>query len=387
MPLRPVSVSQLNEYISRVVGTDPILSNVTVRGEVTNVNYNRSGHVYFTLMDPEGNAKIRCFLPRDAAAVLRFQISDGMKLVVRGYVNLYKPYGTISITIRSLEAEGEGDLKIAFEKLKQKLAAEGLFDADRKKPIPFFPRKVGVITSGTGAAVRDIMKNLRMRNQCADIIIFPTAVQGERAAPQISAAIRAANEKFPDIDVLIVGRGGGSAEELWAFNEESVARAIAASEIPVISAVGHEIDFTIADMVSDLRAETPTKGAVLAVPDIEELEEEMERLVRRCRVSAVNTVRFTGMEAENRTRNIQNAFLRRLSQARSDLDMRVSSIRSKDPRNALEGGCAILTDEEGTRIRSAGALTTGMTVKILMRDGSAEAEITGVNEQKQGDAK
>ena len=265
MAVKPVKVSQLNGYIKRVLQSDPLLGNVSVIGEISNLKYHGSGHVYFTLKDEA--SKISCFLPYEYRKDLRYELSDGMEIIATGYIYLYERGGTYSLNVREIAVEGVGNLMAAFERLKDKLSKEGLFDENYKKPIPFFPRKIAVITSETGAAVRDIIKIIRSRNNIVDVLVYPCLVQGPGAAAEIADAIEAVNRLFPETDTIIVGRGGGSLEELWAFNEEIVARSIFASRIPVISAVGHETDFTIADFVADKRAETPTAAAQMAAPD------------------------------------------------------------------------------------------------------------------------
>ena len=278
MAAKPVKVSQLNAYIKRILQSSPVLSNVTVIGEVSNLKFHSSGHVYFSLKDEKG--KISCFLPADIAVSMDKSIEEGTEAVVTGYIYLYERGGSYSINVKTIEKSGTGNLAAEFEKLKKKLEAEGLFDRSAKKPLNPFPRRVAVVTSDTGAAVHDIIKIIRSRNRYVDILVCPVLVQGPSAASDISSMITELNEKCPDTDVIITGRGGGSMEELWAFNEESVARAIAASDIPVISAVGHETDFTIADFAADVRAETPTAAAVLAVPDINELVMYTEELMQ-----------------------------------------------------------------------------------------------------------
>ena len=259
MAIKPVKVSQLNGYIKRILQTDPLLGNVSVIGEISNLKFHGSGHVYFSMKD-EGS-RLNCFLPADRAQNLRYELSEGMEITASGYIYLYERGGSYSLNIRDIEVAGLGNLSIAFEKLKAKLEAEGLFDKEHKKEIPFFPEKIAVVTSETGAAVRDILKIIKSRNNYVDVLIYPVLVQGPSAAGEIAHAIADINEKWPDIDTIITGRGGGAMEELWAFNEEIVARSIYASKIPVISAVGHETDFTIADFVADRRAETPTAAA------------------------------------------------------------------------------------------------------------------------------
>ncbi|MDD4122248.1 MAG: exodeoxyribonuclease VII large subunit, partial [Eubacteriales bacterium] len=274
MAIKPVRVSQLNSYIKRVLQSDPLLGNVSVVGEISNLKYHGSGHIYFTLKDE--TSKISCFLPADAIKNIRYELSDGMEIIAVGYIYLYERGGSYSLNVRDITIEGFGNLSAAFDKLKEKLAKEGLFDEKYKKPITLFPRKVAVITSETGAAVRDIVKIIKNRNNIVDVLIYPCLVQGPGAAAEISDAINSVNQLFPEVDTIIVGRGGGSMEELWAFNEEIVARSIFVSKIPVISAVGHETDFTISDFVADKRAETPTAAAQIAVPDIKALKEYIE---------------------------------------------------------------------------------------------------------------
>ena len=274
MALKPITVTQLNHYISRVLTTDPLLGNLTVTGEISNLKYHSSGHLYFSISDE--NSKINCFFPAQYARGLHYELGDGLAVIIHGYLNVYKKGGTYTLFVRSIEIAGEGNLAMAFQMLKEKLDAEGLFDPAHKKPIPRFPRRIGIVTSNTGAAVRDIIKIIESRTSLTDMIVFPVLVQGSEAAADIAATIDMINRDFDNIDTLIVGRGGGSMEDLWAFNEEIVARAIYRSRIPVISAVGHEIDFTIADFVADRRAETPTAAAEMAVPDIRELMQRAE---------------------------------------------------------------------------------------------------------------
>ena len=260
MALKPISVSQLNGYIKRILQTDPILGNVSVIGEISNLKFHGSGHIYFSLKD--ANSKINCFLPMDQRKYLRFELSEGMEITASGYLYLYERGGSYSLNIRDINVEGRGNLDLAFEQLKNRLEQEGLFDERYKKKLPLFPEKIAVVTSETGAAVRDIIKTIKSRNCMTDIIVFPCLVQGKQAGADIAKTIAKVNDLYPEIDVMIVGRGGGSKEELWAFNEEVVARSIFLSEIPVISAVGHETDFSISDWVADVRAATPTAATV-----------------------------------------------------------------------------------------------------------------------------
>jgi exodeoxyribonuclease VII large subunit len=270
-----VTVGALTKYIKRKFEVDPHLRDLWIKGEISNFKYHSRGHMYFTLKDEQ--ARIQAVMFAGYNQYLTFRPEDGMKVLVRGEISVYEPSGNYQIYVKEMQPEGIGNLYLAYEQLKKRLEAEGLFSPEHKKPIPAFPRYIGVVTSPTGAAIRDIITTIRRRYPIATVILFPTLVQGEQAAESIVRSIEKANE-LGYIDVLIVGRGGGSIEELWAFNEEIVARAIFASQVPIISAVGHETDFTIADFVADLRAPTPTGAAELAVPHITEL---MERISQR----------------------------------------------------------------------------------------------------------
>jgi exodeoxyribonuclease VII large subunit len=272
---RYLSVTALTKYIKRKFDADPHLRDIHVRGEISNFKQHSSGHMYFTLKDEK--ARILAVMFSSQARFMKFSPENGMKVIVKGEITLYEPSGQYQIYIKEMQPDGIGELFLAYEQLKSRLEKEGLFAIEKKKAIPPYPRTVGVITSPTGAAIRDIITTIKRRYPIVKILVFPALVQGENAAPSVSKAIEKANT-LKEIDVLIVGRGGGSIEELWGFNEEMVARAIFASTIPVISAVGHETDFTIADFVADLRAPTPTGAAEMAVPHIEEL---MERVLQR----------------------------------------------------------------------------------------------------------
>jgi exodeoxyribonuclease VII large subunit len=270
-----LTVHALTKYIKRKFDVDPHLQDIFVKGEISNFKQHSSGHMYFTLKDEK--ARILAVMFASHSRTMKFLPENGMKVILRGEISVYEPSGQYQIYAKEMRPDGIGDLYLAYEQLKQRLELEGLFAMEYKKAIPLFPKTVGVITSPTGAAIRDIITTIKRRFPIAKVLVFPALVQGEQAAPSIVHAIEKANN-MNDIDVLIVGRGGGSIEELWAFNEEIVAKAIFSSEIPIISAVGHETDFTIADFVADLRAPTPTGAAELAVPHIDEL---MERVLQR----------------------------------------------------------------------------------------------------------
>jgi len=263
------SVSQLTKYIKEIFDYDDVLNDVIVKGEISNFKLHSSGHMYFTLKD--NDAKIRCVLFKGYSSKLKFIPEDGMSVIAYGCVTVYERDGQYQLYCRKLEPEGYGSLYLAFEKLKEKLDKEGLFSEERKKKLPIFPRKIGVVTSSTGAVIRDIINVSTRRFSGVKIILYPAKVQGEGAAETIVEGIKYFNSR-DDIDVIIIGRGGGSIEELWAFNEEIVARAIYDSKIPIISAVGHETDYTISDFVADVRASTPSHAAEMAVPRFDELK-------------------------------------------------------------------------------------------------------------------
>lgn len=271
-PSSYLTVKALNKYIKRKFDADPHLRDVYVKGELSNVKIHTTGHIYFTLKDD--SARINALMFRSQASQLKFRPEDGMQVFIRGDVNVYEAHGSYQLYVQSMEPDGIGSLFIAFNQLKEKLHKEGLFNPNFKQPIPKFPNRVGVLTATTGAAIRDICTTIKRRFPLAEIVIYPTLVQGKGAAENIAENIRLANV-HQYADVLIVGRGGGSIEDLWAFNEEIVARAIFESRIPIISAVGHETDTTIADFVADLRAPTPTAAAELAVPNRQELFERI----------------------------------------------------------------------------------------------------------------
>jgi len=369
MALRPVSVTQLNEYISRVLQTDPLLGNISVTGEISNLKYHSTGHVYFSLID-EGS-KINCFLPSSYAQKMPWQLGDGMEIVVRGYINVFKKGGTYTLFIRSIEISGEGNLAQAFQILKEKLDKEGLFDPAHKKSIPVYPQKVGIITSETGAAVRDILKIIESRTRLVDVVIFPVLVQGDAAAADIAGMIDYVNQHFDDIDTLIVGRGGGSMEDLWAFNEEIVARSIYRSRIPIISAVGHEIDFTIADFTADRRAETPTAAAEMAVPDSAKLKEKIDGYRDSLMLTLENRVKYQKLLTRQYREELDVLLRRRLEQEKYKLDQCRLILEENRPEKILDKGYTIAETAEGQVVTSISQLTEGMQLRLRLRDGTA----------------
>lgn len=272
----PITVTQLNEYIKSLIDRNLFLSNVCVKGEISNFTNHRTGHFYFSIKDE--NSLIRAVMFRGSASRVKFSPENGMKIIARGSISLFVRDGQYQIYVTEMEPDGIGALYLAFEQLKKKLEFEGLFDVRHKKPLPKIPLRVGVITSPTGAAVRDIINVLGRRFPMANVILYPSLVQGEDAPPQLISGVEYFN-KTNSVDVIILGRGGGSIEDLWAFNNEALARAVYASDIPIISAVGHETDFTICDFVADTRAPTPSAAAELAVPDTTELMRKINNIV------------------------------------------------------------------------------------------------------------
>ena len=369
MALKPVTVSQLNEYISRVLMTDPLLGNVTVTGEISNLKYHSSGHVYFSINDE--NSKINCFFPASYVRNLSYELGDGLEVVINGYINVYKKGGTYTLFVRTVTVAGEGNLAMAFQLLKDRLSKEGLFDPAHKKPIPEFPHKIGIVTSRTGAAVQDILKIITSRNNLVDIIIFPVQVQGEGAAQDIADTLDmiSQNDEFSDIDTLIVGLGGGSTEDLWAFNEEVLARAIYRCTIPVISAVGHEIDFSISDFVADRRAETPTTAAEMAVPDLREIRLSLEKH-KTDLLSRLNAkVKTDSLMIENCMLEIRNTMERRLAEYSHKLETMKLFLEENNPSSVLKKGYGILEDMSGNVVSSVNHIKEGERYVLALKDG------------------
>lgn len=395
-----LTVTQLNTYVRSVLDSDRNLNNVFVCGEISNfTNHYRTGHYYMTLKD--SGASIRAVMFRTANMRLRFMPENGMSVVARGRVSVYERDGQYQLYIDDMQPDGIGALSIAFEQLKSKLAAEGLFDETRKKPVPKIPLRVGVITSPTGAAVRDIITVLGRRFPMAEVILCPVQVQGASAAPQIAAAVKRFNrEKLSD--VLIVGRGGGSLEELWAFNEETVARAVSGSEIPVISAVGHETDFTICDFAADLRAPTPSAAAELAVPDAAEQRAYLSGLLLRCRRVLENEIAskraylkrlemspdLTSRKAmldgyrlllDRYSTTMEASLLAMISGGRSNLKFFAGKLDTLSPLKVLGRGYAIAS-KDGRSVSSVRSLSAGDGLSVRLSDGILECAVTSVKE-------
>ena len=393
-----LSVSELNEYARRLLAGDPLLRSLEVNGEISGYKHHYSGHRYFSLKD-EG-ARVQCVMFRQNALGLDFEPADGMRVTVRASASIYPRDGSFQLYVTGMRQAGRGDLYARFEKLKQKLLAEGLFDPARKREIPQMPRVIGVVTSQTGAAIRDIIHVARRRNPNVGIVVSPCAVQGEGAAEDIVRAIGRLN-RANACDVMLVGRGGGSIEDLWAFNEEIVARAIADSRIPVISCVGHEVDFTIADFVADLRAPTPSAAAELAVPELAQLKSALGSVVTRLAgaLSAGQRIRRLGLERlcaasvlampqramiEPRRAQVgamedklKAAMPARIERWRHRLSALEASLRALDPEAVLERGYAIVR-QGGRVVAGIGTVDAASPIRVDLADGAIEANITAV---------
>ena len=407
----PVSVRELNAYIKSLIDSDGYLGSVAVRGELSNYKVYPSGHHYFTLKDAESS--VRCVMFRSAASKLRFRPESGMGVIVYGRVSVYPRDGAYQLYCEAILPEGSGALQLAYEQLREKLAKEGLFDREHKKPIPRYPERIAVVTSSAGAAVHDIIRVLRRRWPLAKVILLPVRVQGEEAPPEIAAAIRWASE-HRIADTLITGRGGGSIEDLWAFNDERVARAIYDCEIPVISAVGHEPDVTIADFVADLRAATPSNAAELAAPDVNELlqaidsarsrldravlkkvsagRESLDALAsrrvlvsatgfieqRRLRLDALKTRLEGTLGFVDRLKSRLEAASARLNgaadaslAARKNEYVRLAAkLDALSPLKVLSRGYAIALDAEGRAVKDARGVAVGERLTVKLNSGA-----------------
>lgn len=289
MKIKTLTVTELNSYIKRTLDNDFILNNLYIKGEISNLKYHSSGHIYFSLKD--SISKINCVMFRSNSIDLDFKLQEGMEVIASARCSIYPETGSLQLYISSLQKEGIGELHIKFEKLKKKLQEEGYFDEDHKKAIPKMPRRIGVVTSETGAVIRDIINVSRRRNSYVDIVLYPAVVQGEKAYKTVIEGIKFFNAQ-KSVDVIIIGRGGGSIEELWNFNEEELAKEIFNSKIPIISAVGHEVDFTISDFVSDYRASTPSQAAEIAVPLESDIIKEIENYNKRIKEIAFNKFNY-----------------------------------------------------------------------------------------------
>ena len=382
-------VTEVNNLVKLLLDNEPMLNNICVRGELSNYKIYPSGHHYFSLKDSEG--AIRCVMFKGSAMKIRFRPENGMKVVVTGRVSVFPRDGAYQLYCNTMIPEGVGDLAVAFEQLKAKLYAEGLFDPEHKKPLPAYPERIAIITSSAGAAVHDMIRILRRRYPLAKVILLPVRVQGVEAPPEIVGAIRYAN-RWNIADVIITGRGGGSMEDLWAFNDERVARAIYESDIPVISAVGHEPDVTISDYVADARASTPSNAAEIAVPDREELwawlQVAEERLWRgqtlqlntlrqklgtiagkRCMTDQMAYVQDKRMELVHVQQRLGDLAEMQLHRKRQKFSTLAASLDAMSPLKVLGRGYAMAQNERGQVLKSYRDVTAGETVTVTLGEG------------------
>lgn len=401
--MQAVTVSQVNRYIKEMLSLDQNLRGITVKGEISNfTNHQKTGHFYFTLKD--STSSIRAIMFKGNASRVKFRVENGMNVVITGSIQVFERDGVYQLYCDSMEPDGIGALYLAFEQLKEKLAALGLFDPAHKKPIPKLPRKIGVVTSKTGAALQDILNILSRRYPLATVVLIPALVQGENAPASIVEGIRLA-ETQPDIDVLIVGRGGGSIEDLWGFNDERVAYAIYNCPIPVISAVGHEIDFTIADFVADLRAPTPSAAAELCAPDIDSIYDRLANLdtllqgytisrfrqsydrlkgdyARLTALSPITKVRHSEQELEGRKARLHLAAAR-LVEAKNDRFLKsAATLEAMSPLRVLTRGYSITYSGEKI-LTSVGSVRPGDELKTVLSDGAILSKAVSVSTQQE----
>ena len=400
-----ISVGQVNEYIKRLMDTDALLNSLCIRGEISNYKIYPSGHHYFTLKDEAG--ALRCVMFRSSASRLRFRPENGMKVLALGRITVFPRDGAYQLYCTDLTPDGVGELYVAFEQLKAKLSAEGLFDAQYKKKLPPFPHTIAIITSGAGAAIMDMLRILGKRYPLSKVVILPVRVQGAEAPAEIAGAIRYAN-KYKVADVIITGRGGGSMEDLWAFNDERVARAIFASDIPVVSAVGHEPDVTISDFVADVRAATPSNAAELVAPDQNDLRQyllaaqnrlaqamqkqlKLERKTleslknRKVLQSPINYVNEKRMLLDHSAQKLTAAAQRNFTGQKQRFVRLTAKLDALSPLKVLSRGYSLVMDTGGHVVQRAGQVKIGDTVDIKLHQGSLTASVTKTQEERDGE--
>lgn len=395
MQYNPITVTDLNKYIKGRIDNDEMLNNVLVKGEISNFKNHYTGHMYFTLKDE--NSLIKCVMFKTYTTHLSFMPKDGMKVIVLGGVSVFERDGVYQIYAKAMKEDGLGNLYVAYEELKNKLSNEGLFDEKYKKPIPFMPKTIGVLTSNTGAVIRDIINVSTRRNPNVNIRLYPVPVQGSGAGEKIAEGIEFMN-KNKLADVLIIGRGGGSIEDLWPFNEEVVARAIFNSKIPIISAVGHETDFTIADFVADLRAPTPSAAAELAVANIDDVRETLKAYNNRYKVSLKKKIELMKMSYEKcmtrqafknptqkineqymlidmKVKSLQNSILLKIKEDKTKFVKEVAKLDALSPLKTLTRGYSIISKQDGRIAKEVKDLSQGEKVSIRLSDGKVDAQV------------
>lgn len=400
MKLKTLSVGEVNNYVKKLVENDFILKNLNVKGEISNLKFHSSGHIYFSLKDE--NSKVNCIMFKNNAVNLDFRLEEGMKVEVKARLGVYHKEGTYQLYCENIKKAGIGELFEEFHKLKKELSEEGIFDEKYKRALPKFPKRIGIITARTGAAVRDIINVIQRRNKALDIILYPAKVQGENVADSIIEGIRYFNNE-KSVDVIILGRGGGSIEELWAFNNRELAYEIFNSRIPTVSAVGHEVDFTISDFVSDMRAPTPSAAGELVSPSLQEMindllnkKEFLHRAIDRRFLNAKRDVDllYKGLKGNNPTHIIEKRikevntleeklnFLgkRKIDKAKDELIALNSILQTLNPLNTLGRGYSVIMDKEDKVINKVSELKKNDMVKVIMKDGSVNIDIKIINE-------
>lgn len=396
MGLKTLTVSELNSYLKRILMYDPILNNLVIKGEISNFKLHNSGHSYFSLKDV--NSKLKCVMFRNDFRRLKFMPEDGMNVIVKGYISIYERNGEYQLYVSSIEQVGLGKLYLEFEKLKKFLSEKGYFDENKKQRLPFMPRKIAVVTSPTGAAIRDVISVITRRNSYSHILVYPVLVQGDKAPFQISKAIERLNE-LEDVDLIILTRGGGSIEELWAFNEEVVAQSIYNSKKPIISAVGHETDFTISDFVSDMRAPTPSAAGELAVPSIDEVNNTIDYLhsnLKNCIFNKISTAR-DNLDTYSRDRikhylsfkikeeqqtldymynNIKNNIDKKVAIFKENVISLGDNLNSLSPLATVKRGYGILLDEKKSKtISNTESVKNGDVINVILSDGTLKCTV------------
>ncbi|MGL4761519.1 MAG: exodeoxyribonuclease VII large subunit [Sarcina sp.] len=392
MKLKTLTVTEVNNYLKRIIDNDFIMNNLSVKGEVSNLKFHSSGHIYFSLKD--GESKINCVMFKSDAVNLNFLMENGMEVNIKARLSVYIKEGSYQLYCREISSLGIGELFEKFEKMKKELEREGLFESAYKRVIPKFPKRIGVITSPTGAAIRDIIQVIRRRNPIVDIVIYPAKVQGIAAEETLIDGVQYFNRK-KDIDTIIIGRGGGSIEELWAFNDKELAYEIFNSKIPIISAVGHETDFTICDFVSDLRAATPSAAAEMSVTVVLDekrklknlesiLSRDMVRIIERESLSIShmgrvlennnpsNIIKKENEKLNNISKDLNKLILSKIEMEKNKIITCNKLLTSMNPLNVLDRGFSIVSDEEGNVLNSVTELTEKEKINIKMRDGEAK---------------
>ena len=395
MKIKTLTVSEVNNYLKRIIDNDFILNNLSVKGEISNLKYHSSGHIYFSLKDEGG--KINCVMFRSKAIMLNLTLEEGMGVVIGGRASIYSQNGSIQLYCDTIEQEGRGELYIKFERLKEKLSKEGYFDEELKKEVPKFPSRVGIVTSPTGAAIRDIINVSRRRNRLVDLVLYPAKVQGIGAYKEVIDGIKYFN-RTKSVDVIIIGRGGGSIEELWNFNEEELAKAIFKSKIPIISAVGHEVDFTISDFVSDVRAATPSQGAEIAVPLQSDIEDAIEYMNNRMGSIIANKLQLEKNKVDSLSRilklnspmtrivnnymiveklkeRLNSNIVNKINLEKEKLSGLNNLLMAQNPCNLLNKGYAIIEDESGV-INTVKRMSEEKEINVFLADGLVKGKFS-----------